>query len=336
VRAPALLAASVCALTLAAVSRAAGGRPPGCAERTSHDARNGGAQWHTDIDPNLYVNSLDTMVTYDDQLNQRDYDDGYEADAYKAFEAVLAPHGKWANTVRLGRVWFPSTTETGSSFVPYSTQGRWVLTEYGWTWISDWSWGWAPFHYGRWAVLPGRGWCWVPGTLWGPAWVAWRTGLNYIAWAPLPPEGMSIGRPLGPRSPWSMTRAQTFGTDHVEYVPRRFLPSVFARTTALSNPKAISLGPYTVEINAGPTHLPCCIDKAPRRLAEFAPDLAPNGAIHPYSGSALESRPWVQQHFVAQTPICRWPSGEDHDVGPCVVATSTANRPQMPVPRRTH
>jgi hypothetical protein len=275
------------------------------------------ADWHTDIDPNLYVNSLDTMVTYDDQLNQRDYDDGYEAGAYKSFQAALAPHGTWADTTRLGRVWFPSASETGASFVPYATNGHWAFTDYGWTWISGWSWGWAPFHYGRWAVLPGRGWCWIPGTLWGPSWVAWRAGRNYVAWAPLPPEGMSIGRPLGPRSPWSMARAETFGTSHVELVPRRVLPSLFARTTALSNPRAIALGPFTIEINAGPTRLRCCLGRDERPLDELPPDLAPRAAIHPYSGAALESRPWVQQRFVAQTPICRWSADDDRDAGPC-------------------
>jgi hypothetical protein len=132
---------------------------------------------------------------------------------------------------------------------------------------------------------------------------------------------MSLGRPLGLRSPWSMARAQTFGTDHVELVPRRVVPSLFSRTNALSNPRAVALGPYTVEINAGPARLPCCLERAPRRLVELAPDAAPRAAIRPYSGAALESRPWVQHHFVAQTPLCRWPADDDRDAGPCVVAS---------------
>jgi hypothetical protein len=328
----ALVVAPACLLVFAAAARAGAGRPTGCAERASREPKNRRAHWHTDIDPNLYVNSLDTMVTYDNQLNQRDYDDGYEPDAYKPFLAALATHGTWADTARLGRVWFPSPSETGTSFVPYATNGHWAFTDYGWTWISDWSWGWAPFHYGRWAVLPGRGWCWIPGTLWGPAWVAWRSGRNYVAWAPLPPEGMSIGRPLGPRSPWSMARAQTFGTKNIELVPRRVLPSLFARTTALSNPRAIALGAFTVETNAGPTRLPCCLEGAPRPLADFAPELAPRSAIHPYSGVALESRPWVQHRFVTQTPICRWSADDDRDAGPCVVATSNSSGPPTPAP----
>ena len=27
----------------------------------------------------------------------------------------------------------------------------------------------------------------MPGTVWGPGWVAWRTGDAYVGWAPLPP-----------------------------------------------------------------------------------------------------------------------------------------------------
>ena len=33
---------------------------------------------------------------------------------------------------------------------------------WGWTWVEDEPWGFAPFHYGRWAFV-GAGWFWVPG-----------------------------------------------------------------------------------------------------------------------------------------------------------------------------
>ena len=38
-----------------------------------------------------------------------------------------------------------------SGWQPYSN-GQWVYTEYGWTWISDDPWGGNPYHYGTWAV----------------------------------------------------------------------------------------------------------------------------------------------------------------------------------------
>jgi hypothetical protein len=290
----------------------------------------------TDIDPNLYVNALDTTVAYDDLLNTRDYDDGYQPDAWKPFEAALAPHGTWVDSDRLGRVWFPSPDEVGPTFVPYSTRGHWALTEHGWTWISDWRWGWAPFHYGRWAVLPGQGWCWIPGTIWGPAWVAWRAGRNYVAWAPLPPEGVSIGRPLGPRSPWTMVRAETLGTPHPSYIPPRVLPSFFGRTTAFSNPTPMTLGPYTVEVNEGPTNLRCCRGRVRRHLAEIAPDLLPGDRVRPLSGAVLDSRPWVQHGFGDQTPICEWPADGTRDAGPCLLSAAAPSATGGPASSRNH
>ncbi|PYL64161.1 MAG: hypothetical protein DMF20_11080 [Verrucomicrobia bacterium] len=45
---------------------------------------------------------------------------------------------------------------------------------------------------------------WFPGDDldWGPAWVSWRTGGDYIGWAPLPPRRPGVvyeGRPIGPQ-----------------------------------------------------------------------------------------------------------------------------------------
>jgi hypothetical protein len=40
---------------------------------------------------------------------------------------------------------------------------------------------------------PYYGWVWVPDTVWGPAWVGWREGGNYIGWAPLPPGCREFG-----------------------------------------------------------------------------------------------------------------------------------------------
>src|SRR5574337_2168421 len=54
------------------------------------------------------------------------------------------------------------------------------LEPYG-TWFDD-PFGWATSHYGRW-VYANR-WVWVPDTTWGPAWVTWRQGDDYIGWAP--------------------------------------------------------------------------------------------------------------------------------------------------------
>jgi hypothetical protein len=48
------------------------------------------------------------------------------------------------------------------------------------------------YHYGRWAFDPEYGWFWIPGDEWGPAWVDWRQGDDYVGWAPLPPDGFGV------------------------------------------------------------------------------------------------------------------------------------------------
>jgi hypothetical protein len=74
----------------------------------------------------------------------------------------------------------------GYRWRPYS-DGHWVMTDDGWTWIANEEWGSIPFHYGRWGYDDEFGWFWVPGTVWGPAWVSWRWSDQYAGWAPLPP-----------------------------------------------------------------------------------------------------------------------------------------------------
>jgi hypothetical protein len=101
----------------------------------------------------------------------------------------LSPYGSWIDYNPYGYVWVPR--HMGYNWRPYS-EGRWVWTDYGWTWISDEEWGDIPFHYGRWGMDNDIGWYWVPGTDWGPAWVTWRSNAQYMGWAPLPP-GVRFG-----------------------------------------------------------------------------------------------------------------------------------------------
>jgi hypothetical protein len=106
--------------------------------------------------------------------------------------------GNWYQVADYGYVWQPDAA-TNPDWRPY-TDGYWAYTDVGWTWVSYEDFGWATYHYGRWVRLEDYGWCWVPGYEWGPAWVSWRTGGNYVGWAPLPPEGgreiVYEGRPV--------------------------------------------------------------------------------------------------------------------------------------------
>ena len=109
--------------------------------------------------------------------------------------------GNWIDVEGYGYGWQPDIVVRDPNWRPYS-DGYWAYTDYGWTWISYEDFGWATYHYGRWANLADYGWVWLPGTDldWGPAWVSWRTGGDYIGWAPLPPRGPGVvyeNQPIG-------------------------------------------------------------------------------------------------------------------------------------------
>lgn len=112
----------------------------------------------------------------------------------QTFYDELSPYGSWIQDPQYGYVWRPDVDQ--GDFRPYYTNGRWVMTEYGNTWVSDYNWGWAPFHYGRWIYNSYNEWVWIPDTTWGPAWVSWRSGGGYYGWAPLSP-GININISFG-------------------------------------------------------------------------------------------------------------------------------------------
>ncbi len=176
-------------------------------------------------------------------------DDGYDPEAYTDFQDALAPYGTWEDVPDYGYVWSPSETVVGAGFTPYGGGGHWALSDYGWTWVSDWDWGWAPFHYGRWMSLTGYGWCWIPGRTWGPAWVSWRFGGGYVGWAPLPPRGYRVAPPVGVHTAWRFSTAVEFGSTHPRLLPAASLGGVFTRTSPVLNVTTNRAG---MRINAGP------------------------------------------------------------------------------------
>src|SRR5438445_2432076 len=111
--------------------------------------------------------------------------------SFDFFYSNLSPYGSWQASARYGRVWQPSLY--ASDWNPYY-DGHWVYADVGWTWVSDYEWGAIPYHYGTWVEDPEIGWVWVPGTVWAPAWVVFRTGPDYIGWAPVSP-GLTSGVP---------------------------------------------------------------------------------------------------------------------------------------------
>ena len=63
--------------------------------------------------------------------------------SYQSFYDELSPYGQWINDPAYGYVWVPDVED---DFSPYFTNGRWVMTDLGNTWVSGYPWGWACFH----------------------------------------------------------------------------------------------------------------------------------------------------------------------------------------------
>jgi hypothetical protein len=103
--------------------------------------------------------------------------------------ADLDTYGSWQPDTDYGPVWYPRSVAV--DWQPYHN-GHWIYRDpWGWTWVEDEPWGYAPFHYGRWVNLGGR-WGWVPGPrqvrpVWSPALVVFAGGANLSAWIPLGP-----------------------------------------------------------------------------------------------------------------------------------------------------
>lgn len=137
--------------------------------------------------------------------------------AVTEFREPLAPYGTWVDDGTYGTVWVPHAHVVGADFTPYATAGHWAYDD-DWVWVSDYSWGWAPFHYGRWTYIGHRGWAWIPGRTYRGAWVTWRTGpygYGYVGWAPMAPSwywynGYAYGLYAIPPSPYVFCR-----TEHV-------------------------------------------------------------------------------------------------------------------------
>jgi hypothetical protein len=105
----------------------------------------------------------------------------------------LQDYGVWRWIPEYGMVWEP--TRVASDWAPYRF-GRWIWkSPWGWTWVDDAPWGFAPFHFGRWAYI-GTRWIWVPGprqvqAAYAPALVRWVKAprdRDLVGWYPLTPH----------------------------------------------------------------------------------------------------------------------------------------------------
>ena len=215
----------------------------------------------------------------------------------ESFYDELGPYGQWMQYPGYDYVWQP---DVGPDFQPYASAGHWVYTDYGNTWVSDYSWGWAPFHYGRWLFDQGYGgWLWVPGSDWAPAWVDWRSGGGYYGWAPLGPNwGPRVYGNL-PAPFWTFVPQGYITSPYIYnyYVPRPNVVNIYQRTTAInnvyrSNNWAYNYGPPRGDIERI-THRPVEVYRIDR-VDRPGRAVVGNGSVgfyHPGSGAVRRDGP---------------------------------------------
>ena len=159
----------------------------------------------------------------------------------------LNRNGNWEIAAEYGNVWIPTTVVAG--WEPYR-DGRWVWTrQWGWSWVDNAPWGFAPFHYGRWIQYRSR-WAWAPGRFeprpaYSPALVAWVGGPQVsigitiggtrrppqTGWAPLAPRQNYV--PAYPHSPqyterfrWDRVAADATHHDRGDHIDRTKPPTL--------------------------------------------------------------------------------------------------------------
>ncbi len=150
------------------------------------------------------IDGFDSWVIGRDRRYERTRPNNYVSREMVGW-ADLDEHGTWTQAPEVGAIWYP--TDVASEWAPYRN-GYWAQVG-GWgpTWVDYAPWGYAPFHYGRWAFVSGR-WGWTPGAYvvrpyWAPALVGWTGGAAWsfsvsagapvYGWVPL-----AWGEPLRP------------------------------------------------------------------------------------------------------------------------------------------
>jgi hypothetical protein len=158
----------------------------------------GSDQLDHEIDQLPGSDDFDTWTFGRDQREDRSESANYISTEMTGYED-LDDYGRWHYVAGYGPVWTPAGI--AADWAPYRF-GHWAWVEpWGWTWVEDEPWGFAPFHYGRWAFVTGT-WCWVPGRafvrpVYAPALVAFVGGGGFnlslsvggpgVAWFPLGP-----------------------------------------------------------------------------------------------------------------------------------------------------
>lgn len=182
----------------------------------------------------------------------------------------LDRYGRWDGNTEYGALWIPTAVPV--NWAPYR-MGHWAwVNPWGWTWVDDAPWGFAPFHYGRWVWYRER-WGWAPGRyvarpVYAPALVAWVGGPNLSV-------SISTGRaptvgwfPLGPREVY--VPSYRVSERYVRQVNVTHVTNITNVTTIVNSPgTAMANGRY---VNRG---LPHAVTVVPATVVQRRQEVAP-------------------------------------------------------------
>ena len=238
----------------------------------------------------------------------------------------LDNNGRWESTPDYGYVWAPTVVVAG--WAPYRF-GHWVwIVPWGWTWVDDAPWGYAPFHYGRW-VEWNSAWCWVPGPrrlvpVYAPALVAWvggpaggvsvAFGAN-VGWFPLAPREVYV-----PGYRVSPTYVRNVNITNTTIVNNTNITNVYQNSVTNihyvnNKPAAVTAVPQNVftsgqRVGGHAVRLPPAV-LAGAPVAAAPPALVPThqSVLGPNTGRAVARPPaaLVSRPVVARTPPPRAP-----------------------------
>jgi hypothetical protein len=245
--------------------------------------------------------------------------------------AELTAYGRWAKATDYGDVWYPNVS---ADWVPYRN-GYWGWVEpWGWSWIGDEDWGFAPFHYGRWAVIDDR-WAWMPeavgeaiAPIYAPALVAFFTTGDLCAWVPLAPDEAYV-----PPYAVSPDYFQTINAGNVRDISNRRSFINKANINAFVNQRAVTAVPRSVVSRSQPVaaHAQSGARLADARLVQGAVPLRPSAATAGISPSVAR-RFGIASGAVASA-LAHAPGPPVHSVAPAANARLAPPRSMAAVPQ---
>lgn len=153
----------------------------------------------------------------------------YTQSPYQYGLSDLSYYGQYSNVVGCGYCWQPYGV--GLGWDPFSN-GYWMYSPWGYTWVSSYPWGWMPYRFGQWVFVPGFGWRWRPG-----GWNRWAAAPRFVN----PPAGF---RPPSPPA----VGARTTVPVQVNGAPSRLTVENHNGRPVISNENIVSAGPAKIEV----------------------------------------------------------------------------------------